>query len=198
MNAWKTRLLCAIAFLLLICTQSYGTENLTVDLREEQWNWTPGGVASFSGVISGDTSLLAGGVLTLEAMNEASGEAVGRIVFTSVGDKKIKARKQTGEFHLPEEQTGQEIAFTGVWYIPDNFTQQRIAVSLLLEDAEGIVQGKGSITPGSDNAPQTGGRTLIRIPFDTDQVILILGIICGAVWLCVALRWIILKKQMRA
>ena len=197
MNAWKTRFLYVIAFLLLICTQSYGTENLTVDLREEQWNWTPGGVASFSGTVSGDTSLLAGGTLTLEALNEAGGEAVGRIVFTTVGDKKIKARKQTGDFRLPEEQSGQEITFTGVWYIPEDFSQQRITVSLLLEDAEGNAQGKGSMTPGAENVAQAGGRTLIRIPFDTDQVILILGIICGVVWLCVALRWMLLKKQAR-
>jgi len=152
-----------------------------IELEEDAWTWQPGEIAGFSGTLHGDLQPLSGGTLHVDILQETGGETIGKIVFTTVGDKKIKARKQSASVHL-DELTGEVLPFSGVWYIPEDYSEHHATLILTAEDLNGQPVVSLQANPGADSYASNGGRLLWKIPFDMDQIIWIAGGACLLIW----------------
>ena len=164
-----------------------------IQVMENEWTWSPGGVATFTGTITGEAGELEGATLALSISPEPKGEDSGSIVFTSVNNKKIKIRKQSDSYELNGLESMGAIPFEGSWFIPESSAFFKAVVKVTASNALGEVIGEGSMTVGESGDAAAGA--LIRIPADIGKINLWIGITAAVIWAAAIIRIMLLRGR---
>ena len=172
----------AVVFLMPLSVKG---EAFSVDIQEDQWSWESGSVASFSGQVTNVSSGSSPAQMLIEIHDDEKDASTGKIVFTSVNGKAVKARKQSSTVLL-EQSPWDTISFTGIWYIPEDLETTRATLVLRLFAQDGLELGHYAVSLAKKNQISvSGGRTLFRLPVDLDHVELFLLVACGITWMLV-------------
>ena len=193
------RLACFLLFLaVMLCSVgACAQEAVQVTVKNEEWSWEPGEVATFSGTVYGTPEVLNGTVLQVTIDAQPRGDEEERIVFTGVNGSRIKVRKQSETYALKEEELSAEIPFTGSWFVPEGSMAFQAVVTVTVLSGTGETLGSGKLEFGMGG--ETGeGTALLRIPFDTEQLILWMTVGTGVIWVLAGLRIMICRKKRRS
>ena len=184
-----------IGWLAVLMLFSCAAAEPQVTLNAEEWSAEAGQVSTFSGVIVPGETNLAGATLALSV--STGQEESGTLVFTSLNGKKIKIRNQKETCDLPEDFSGDEITFEGSWFLPEEGSFPNVTLTLTVLDPNGETLGTGTLVTGEQQEEDGASQPdkMLRLPFDPQQVMLILAVLCGCVWAAAVARMILLRKR---
>ena len=178
----RTGIAILLCLVLCLCTTA-GLGEVQLTLEPAEWTWEAGAVATFQGQLDSGGEDLTGAALTLSIEVSPQQEDPGRVVFTSLNDKRLKVRKQSESHTLEEGETAQPLSFTGSWFLAEESYYNGANLRLTLTDADGKELARAEYASENGSATGEGGEgEPFRVPVDMNQVIRILAIVCGAVW----------------
>ena len=178
----RTGIAMLLCLVLCLCT-SAGLGEVQLTLEPAEWTWEAGAVATFQGQLDSGGEDLTGAALNLEIEVSPQQEDPGRAVFTSLNDKRLKVRKQSGTHTLEADESVQPLTFTGSWFLAEESYYNGATLRLTLTDAEGKELARTEYAAENGAATgESGEGEPFRLPVDMNQVIRILAIVCGSVW----------------
>ena len=189
----RTGIALMLCLVLCLCTGA-GLGEVQLTLEPAEWTWEAGAVATFQGRLDAGGEDLTGATLTLAIEVDPQQEDPGRVVFTSLNDKRLKVRKQTETHTL--EASDVPLMYTGSWFLAEESYYNGATLRLTLTDPAGKELARTEYAAESGSAAGEGQEGQhFRVPVDMNQVIRVLLIACGAVWLAFACRIIWRKLQ---
>ena len=193
MKKWIGFLCVALLVLLGACAAAEGGEPV---ITPQEWNWNPGKVATFEGSFTLPEPCPETVTLHLAISPEPAQGDPGNIVFTFVNQKRLTVKKQSDAYTLSTEGLESPVSFRGSWFLPDDIYYSSAAVTFSVTTEDGTVLTEKSFRFSEDEGlGQNGDRAIIRLPFQTGQIVLWAGIAAGAVWLAAILRMIFKAMQ---
>ncbi len=184
----RFRIIVIISLLICLPVLSSDAANiLSVHIEKDEWSWSGNTAATFEGdiVCQGVTE---DDPVTLRLTVACSPESAnpGKVVFTSVQDKKLTVRKQKNEYVLDSSPTA-TTHFTGSWIIPEDEQYGEVSIHLEVIASDGTVAAEDEIR--MTNEAHYLNENIRRIP-DPGSLLRILLIASGIVWVLAAIRLI--------
>ena len=168
---------------------AFSSSAVSARLAVMEWSWTPGDVATFEGSVSGYSgdALL----LRLSVSCKPASDDFGKIVFSSVNEKKLTVRNQKEKYSVQDAGSG-EVRFTGSWYLPDSKRFSQAVVSLKVYSPAGEPLAETALPVGKDR--ETGGGSVLTFP-DLERWILYISGAGLFIWILAAARILINRKR---
>ena len=175
---------------------SLAASDVQLNLTEDEWTWIPGEVATFQGTVSITPAAQDEITIQVSISPEPKSDDPGKIVFTSINDRKIKIRKQSDRYMLKSDELKEgTIAFAGSWFIPEDSAYFKAELGLSVINGSGDSLGNVSLHLGANSSD--GGNTLKRIPVDIGRVNFVIGISACMIWLFVLIRILMIRRKNR-
>ena len=161
-----------------------------------EWSWTPGNAATFEGTAVLPANAPETVTLKLAVAPQPAEKEIGEIVFTYINDRRLTVRKQAAEYTLNTAEQSGAVSFRGRWLLPEDqyFSSAELTLSVAAEDGT-ILSSRTFAFSEDDEATQNGGRSMIRLPFNLNRVILYLAIAAGVLWCAAILRMILGRRN---
>ena len=183
------------AFLLFAACTAVCERGIRLELKQEEWTWSAGEAATFSGVLYPGSMDLAGTKLEIQLETEPQNADTGRCIFTSFGGKKIKIRNQSDTYELDHTGNTDALSFTGTWILPENGSFEGTTLTVALVSAEEEKLASAELISRNESWYDSGVRRPYRLPVDLNQLVWILGAACVTVWASAVIRIFLLKKK---
>ncbi|MBO7661905.1 MAG: hypothetical protein J6U01_00880 [Clostridia bacterium] len=198
----KKRLFCLLILAALLtgalgCGIPAGAENAAeTRITPLEWSWMPGNAATFEGTAVLPENAPETVTMKLAVAPQPAEKEIGEIVFTYINDRRLTVRKQAAEYTLNTAEQSGAVSFRGSWILPEDqyFSSAELTLSLAAEDGT-VLSTRTFAFSEDDEATQSGGRSIIRLPFNLNRVILYLAIAAGALWCAAILRMILARRN---